>query len=170
MRAAALLPTLLAGLALTACSQPEPAETPAPAVAPGPWQAVTVSDGWCRETSPGAKNGACYLTIANPNSEAERLTGFTTAAAGRPEVHTMSMEGGIMKMARLEDGLEIPGGGTATLKPGAEHLMLIDLAAPLTPGQDVTLALEFQRSGPIGARLPVRSLAEGAPPAADAAN
>ena len=43
----------------------------------------------------------------------------------------MKMDGNVMQMRQLKDGLEIPAGGTAELSPGGTHLMLIDIPAPL---------------------------------------
>ena len=37
--------------------------------------------------------------------------GISTPAAGTTEVHEMKMDGDVMKMGELPDGLEIPAGG-----------------------------------------------------------
>jgi copper(I)-binding protein len=42
------------------------------------------------------------------------------------------------------------------LRPGSYHLMLIGLKRALTPGQTVTLTLEFERSGRMTTRAEVR--------------
>ena len=42
------------------------------------------------------------------------------------------------------------------LKPGSYHLMLIGLRRALTPGQTVTLTLQFERAGRLTTRAEVR--------------
>ena len=45
-------------------------------------------------TPGGARVAAGYLTVTNTGPAPDRLTGGTIAAAGRGELHTLSMEGG----------------------------------------------------------------------------
>jgi periplasmic copper chaperone A len=91
----------------------------------------------------------------------DRLVGGTLAGAGRVEIHEMSMDGGVMKMRLVKDGLEIKPGETISLQPGAFHLMFIGLKSPLENGRQVKGTLVFQHAGtaevtcdvePIGAR------------------
>lgn len=140
------------GLLLLAAACSPQAET-APA-------AVTVADAWCRPTPQGARVGACYLTLTANRDD--RLTGFATPAAARPEIHTMSMDGGVMRMRALPDGLALPAGEATALKPGAEHLMLIDLAAPLSEGEAVSLTLDFATSPSVTVAATVRAPGHGA--------
>ena len=46
----------------------------------------------------------------------------------------MSMDGGVMKMRELKNGLEIPPGATIELKPGSYHIMMMNLSRPLAKG------------------------------------
>lgn len=148
----ALSLSLLSVLGVAACSQP--------ADAPQAEASVQVSDAWCRPSPNGARVGACYLTLTATRDD--RLTGFSTPAAATPEIHTMSTEGGMMQMRQLTEGLALPAGQAVALKPGAEHLMLIDLAAPLVEGQEATLNLTFQTAPAVTVQAQVRA------PAADA--
>lgn len=105
---------------------------------------VVVSDAWAKETLPGQKVGAVYLTIKS--AAAARLVGGATARAGRVEIHEMRHEGDVMKMRKI-DALALPAGSAVTLAPGATHLMLMDLAQPLKPGETVQLSLEIEQAG-----------------------
>jgi periplasmic copper chaperone A len=58
-------------------------------------------------------------------------------------VHEMRLEGDIMKMQAVKDGLELPAGKTVELKPGSYHLMLMDLKLPLTKDSSIPLTLVF---------------------------
>lgn len=110
---------------------------------------LVLSGPFVRATLPGAKVGGGYLSIANPSKEADRLVGGSSPAAARVEVHEMKMDGNVMQMRQLKDGLEIPAGGTTELAPGGTHLMLIEIAKPLKQGDMVPVTLEFARAGKV---------------------
>lgn len=146
----ALLPPLALILGAAACSQP----APAPA-APEGAAVVQAADAWCRPSPKGARVGACYLTLTA--GQDDRFTAFATPAAATPEIHTMSTEGGVMRMRQLAEGLPLPAGQSVMLKPGADHLMLIDLAAPLVEGEQVTLNLTFETAPALSVQAVVRA-------------
>ncbi len=54
------------------------------------------------------------------------------------------MESGVMKMAELKGGLDLPAGKAVELKPGGYHVMLMDLKAPLEKGSTVPVTLIFK--------------------------
>lgn len=124
--------TLAAGLVIAGAALAQPA---------GP----EVSNAWARATPPGAKDGVAYLTIESP--AADRLVSASTPVAKKAELHTMSMQGMVMKMRPLA-GLDIPAGQPVTLKPGGEHVMLMGLDHPLREGQSFPLTLDFAKAGP----------------------
>jgi hypothetical protein len=100
---------------------------------------------WARATPGHAENGAAYLTIVSPT--ADRLTAVSSPVAKKAELHTMSMEGGIMRMRPLV-AIDIPAGQAVTLSPGGMHVMLLGLAQPLREGQSFPLTLSFEHAGP----------------------
>jgi periplasmic copper chaperone A len=59
------------------------------------------------------------------------------------EIHSMSMQNGVMKMRMLEQ-LELQPNKTEKLAPGGFHLMLFGLKAPLQEGQKVDFTLCFK--------------------------
>ena len=124
---------------------------------------IEVNAPWTRATVPGASVAAGYLTIANKGTEADRLTGASTAAAEKVEIHEMRMDGDIMKMRALTEGVEIKPGETVTLKPGGEHLMMLGLKQRLLPGQTLAVTLSFAKAGQIAVVLPVQSVGAMAP-------
>jgi copper(I)-binding protein len=108
-----------------------------------------LSGAFTRATLPGAKVGGGYVKITNQSKEPDRLIGGSSPVAARVEVHEMKMDGNVMQMRQLKDGLEVPAGGTAELSPGGTHLMLINLTAPLKEGDMVPVTLEFARAGKV---------------------
>src|SRR5690606_17950203 len=95
---------------------------------------VTISDAWARASRPGQKVGAAYMTLQSP--EATTLVQEERPAAGTVEIHSMTMNDGVMKMRMLED-LPLKANEAVELAPGGFHLMLFDLAKPLQAGQTV---------------------------------
>ena len=124
---------------------------------------IEVKAPWTRATVAGASVAAGYLAIENKGAEADRLTGTSTAAAEKVEIHEMRMDGDIMKMRALPEGVEIKPGETVTLKPGGAHLMILGLKQRLLPGATVPVTLSFARAGQIAVVLPVQSVGAIAP-------
>ena len=138
---------LLSALAVAALAVPSLAAAASPA--------VKVTDAWCRAAPKGALAGGCYLTLTAGADD--RLVAVETPAAGRAEIHTMSMDGGVMRMRKLADGVALPAGKPVALKPGAEHLMLIGPKIALTPGAKVALTLRFRSAPPVTVSVPVKA-------------
>lgn len=140
----ALLPAVLLLLALPASAQDQKAGT------------VTILDAWARPTAPQAPNGAVYLTMKNNGGLADRLLGAETARARKVELHTTKNENGVMQMRPLEQGVALPAGAEAAMKPGGDHVMLLGLTQPLAEGETLPLTLKFERAGNVNVDVAVR--------------
>lgn len=126
---------------------------------------LTIERPWSRATPEGARTAGAYLVIHNRGEAADRLLGASTPTVRRVEVHEMAMDGAIMRMRHLPQGLELPAGGTATLKPGGIHLMLIDLQAPLRRGGKLPLTLRFEKAGWVTVEFAIEALGAAEPQA-----
>lgn len=102
-----------------------------------------------RATPPNAPVSGGYLTISNHGSEPDRLIGGSAEFAARVEIHEMKMDGDVMQMRELENGLEIPAGGEVVLEPGGFHLMFMELGEMLKPGDKRKVTLEFEKAGAV---------------------
>lgn len=90
---------------------------------------------------------AAYFTVENRGKTADRLLGASSPAAQSIEVHSMAMEGTVMKMREVQDVMIKPG-ETVALEPGKNyHLMLLGLRQPLKPGDAFPLILKFEKAG-----------------------
>jgi copper(I)-binding protein len=118
---------------------------------------LVFTDAFTRATLPGAKVGGGYISITNEAKEADRLLGGSSPVAARVEVHEMKMDGEVMKMRKLADGVQIPAGGTVELEPGGMHLMLLEIKQPLKKGEDVPVTLEFEKAGKVELKLHVEA-------------
>jgi len=113
---------------------------------------------WLRESPPAAKTGAGYALVRNPGSREDRLIGGTTPVADRVEVHSMTIDGGIMRMRPVAGGLAVQAGGAVLLRPGSYHLMLMGLKRPLRRGEIVEIRLRFARAGSVPVRFRVEPI------------
>lgn len=102
---------------------------------------------WTRATPGGARVGGGYLKITNTGAETDRLIGGSLPVAASVEVHEMSMTDGVMKMRKLDRGLEIKPGQSVELKPGGYHIMFMGLREGLKPGQPIKGTLQFEKAG-----------------------
>jgi len=88
----------------------------------------------------------------------DRLVSGETPAAGKLEIHEMSVSDGVMKMRPIDGGLALAPGQTVKLVPGGYHLMLIDLKKPLKAGDKVPVTLNFEKAGKVTVSLGVQGL------------
>lgn len=121
---------------------------------------VKVANPWTRATPAGATTAVAYLKITNTGSTPLRLVGGSTPVAQRVEIHSMSMEGGVMRM-RPVPGLDIAPGATVELKAGGLHLMLIGLNRQLTQQEQVPLTLIFAGGRQLAIELHVEGMGGG---------
>jgi periplasmic copper chaperone A len=103
---------------------------------------VTITDAWVRKNAPGQSIGAAYMTLNSP-TKTTLVYAEAIDAAGSVEIHSMTMQNGVMKMRMLDELVLAPNQSVA-LKPGDFHLMLFDLTAPLEIGNHITFRLCFK--------------------------
>lgn len=110
--------------------------------------ALKIDHPYARPTPPGARTGGVYFTVRNTGTAPDRLVSVGTTASQSAEIHTMTMEGNLMKMRQIS-GLDIPPGGEVKLESGGYHVMLVGLSHPLAAGDKVPLTLTFEKAGPV---------------------
>ncbi|GJE16932.1 DUF1775 domain-containing protein [Methylobacterium marchantiae] len=124
---------------------------------------LTIDTPWMRATPGGATVAGGYVRIGNEGRQADRLLSASIPIAASGSIHSMTMEGGVMKMAAVDGGLVIRPGETVELKPGSYHLMFEGLKTAPKVGEPISGSLTFERAGtvavtfgvaPIGARAP----------------
>ncbi len=102
---------------------------------------IRTSESWARTTSPGQTNSAIYLTIVSQQEAS--VIAVTSSIAHSASLHSMTQDGGVMKMREL-DILPLPAKQEVKLKPGGNHIMLDDLKHPLRVGDSVPLILTIK--------------------------
>jgi periplasmic copper chaperone A len=119
--------------------------------------ALKITNAWAKAMLPGQPVGGGYLTLENAGAEADTLVSVTSDASPNVEVHEMKMEGDVMKMRALPEGLEIPAGGKVELKPGGFHLMFMSVPEPFKEGDVLKVTLKFEKAGEVEVALPVEA-------------
>jgi copper(I)-binding protein len=126
---------------------------------------LRIAHPWTRPTVPGAPVAAGYFEVTNTGKSADRLVSAASPNATRVELHQSVMDGGVMRMKALPEGVEIPPGGTVRLAPGGLHLMLMGPNKAFLEGDRIPLTLTFARAGKVAVQLAAESHPAPAPAA-----
>lgn len=111
---------------------------------------LEISGAFTRAMLPGARSAGGYMHVTNTGTEPDKLLGATTDASQLVRVHASELEGDVMKMSNVEDGLEIPAGGSIELAPGGgHHLMFMGVGTPFKQGECVEVTLQFEHAGDV---------------------
>ncbi|MDZ5699567.1 copper chaperone PCu(A)C [Chelativorans sp. M5D2P16] len=116
---------------------------------------LEIGQPWARATPPGASTGGGFLTVTNEGETADRLVSAASPIAGRVEIHEMRVTDDVMKMRPIADGVAIPAGETVEFKPGAFHIMFLELKGPIEQGEPVPVTLTFEKAGSIEVEMVV---------------
>ena len=120
-------------------------------------QSIVIDKAVARATVGKMPNGAAFLQIENKGADEVLLSG-SSPAANKVEIHTMSMDGNVMKMRAL-DKLELKAGQKIEMKPGnGVHIMLMGLKKPLAVGDKFPLTLNFRKAGKIDTTVEVAEM------------
>lgn len=145
---------------------------------------VVVTDAWARSSAAMANAGAVYMTIENTGGADDALLDVAVdpSVAASAELHevvmgdgasstTMAgdmgdgmssttmgggMGGDTMTMQEV-DQIDLPAGESVKLEPGAYHVMLLDLAAPLEAGTTIAVTLTFEHAAMFAVNAEVRA-------------
>lgn len=120
---------------------------------------IVLKDGYARATFPMAKTAAAYFTLHNHGENDLQLSGVTVDAkvADEAQIHTTKMEGDVMRMRHLTDGVTIVANEHVTFTSGGYHVMLLGLKSGLTEGGEVQLTLHFDGQESLHTVLPVKA-------------
>ena len=126
---------------------------------------LVIDHPWARPSLGASPNGVVYMIITNKGDVADKLLTVGGNVAEKVELHTTLMDGDVMRMRPVPDGVEILPGQTVEIAPGGLHVMLMGLSAPLKEGDRFSLALMFERAGSVNVDVHVESKpGKSAPP------
>lgn len=156
-RAGAVMSVGLLALAGCASTTPSAGSTPSTSAsaADATTAAVTVSDAWVKAADSGMS--AAFGTLHNDSKSDVTLVSATSPASSMLQLHeTVADASGAMVMKEKDGGFVIPAGGELVLQPGGNHIMLMDLSAPLKAGEDTTFTLTFSDGSTTKFSAPVK--------------
>ena len=128
---------------------------------------IDIGHPYARVTVAGQPIGG-YLKLNNRGGN-DKLLSATAAVSASVEMHTMNMDGDVMRMRQV-DAIPLPAGKTVELKSGGYHLMFVGLKAPLKAGEKFPLKLKFEKAGEVEVIVNVEASAAAAGPAAASAS
>lgn len=102
---------------------------------------IEISGVWTRATAPGQDQAGVDLSITS--KQPAILVGVSSPACKAVELHSMTTEGGMMRMREVK-AIELPAGKRVNLSESGYHLMLNGLKAPLKEGETVPLTLNIK--------------------------
>ncbi len=118
---------------------------------------LLITQAFARSTVPGQTSGAAYLSIENKGKAPDKLIGVASPAAKSVQIHTMAMDGNVMKMREATE-IALQPATKVAMQPGdGYHIMLIGLKKALKAGDKFPLTLNFEKSGKVEVAVPVEN-------------
>lgn len=121
--------------------------------------AVSVHDQWASAATTGMTS--VFGIFENTGHHDAHIVSALSPVAGTVEIHEVVETASGKNMRAKDDGFTIPAGGTHDLAPGGDHLMLMDLNAPLHPGADIEVTVVFEDGSTLPVTAQVRDFAGG---------
>ena len=116
---------------------------------------------YARPTVAQQPAAGAYLSIENRGKTADSLVSASSPVAKEVQIHTMTMDGDVMRMRELPK-LEVKPATTVKMSPGkGYHLMLIGLKQPLKDGQQFPMQLKFETAGQVEVTVTVQERKAG---------
>jgi copper(I)-binding protein len=123
--------------ALAGCGTGTATTGPSPTSSAG----VTVVDAWVKTAGSGMT--AAFGTIVNSTDADVTVVSAASSISSMMELHEVVQIDGAPVMRPKRGGIVVPAHGRHALTPGGDHIMIMNLARPLTPGTEVAITLTF---------------------------
>ena len=120
---------------------------------------VMIGEPWARVTLQ-SRPAAAYMKIHNMAGTADKIVAVSSPLAERVELHTHTMDEGVMRMRKVEE-IVLPAKGHVELKPGGLHLMIFGLKRQIKKGEMLPLKLTLKEAGEVEIMAPVGAKAAG---------
>ena len=116
-----------------------------PMMAPATAGSLTLTEGFAFATLPNQPVAGGFMTIANTGEADDRLVAATSDIAAVMQIHTMAMDGDVMVMREMPDGLPLPAGETVVLQPGGQLTLdaMIDFCREHIAGYKIPRRMEI---------------------------
>ena len=99
-----------------------------------------------RPTPPGARTGGVYFTLHNAGTQADRLVRVASPAADTAELHSMTMDGNVMRM-RAVPAIGVPSTTSGPVQPfGVRRMIIGQRGRSVTPWSRASCWIAVMRS------------------------
>ncbi|MFV0462716.1 MAG: copper chaperone PCu(A)C [Nostocoides sp.] len=116
---------------------------------------LILKDGWAKAADSGMT--AAFGTLTNTTSSPIHLVAGSSPVAGMVQLHeTVKAEDGSSMMKQAPDGFTLPAGKDFELKPGGNHVMLMELTAPVKVGDQTSFTLTDDKGATFEFTVPVK--------------
>lgn len=138
----------LAGLVLAGCGTSDTDTSGADHAIEGEFFAV--EDPWIKateetlDTSSDHTMTGAFVHLTNVSGEDQTIVAADAAIAELVELHEVIDDGGVNVMQEKPGGFPVAADQRYELNPGADHIMLMDLADPISPGDLIEITLELE--------------------------
>ncbi len=121
---------------------------------------LSVDNAHARTTFPMAQSGAVYLSLTNDSDQPVTVAGVTVDAdvASEAQIHTTDMQGDVMQMRQVTDGITLAPGEQVDFAPGGYHIMLLGLKNGLDEGKTVRVTLHLTGGETIGVTAAIKAI------------
>ena len=109
-------------------------------------EGIAAHDAWARSTPPGVSVGVVYMEVTSSTDDALIGASVAPSIAAKVELHTNTTSGDMSSMEPVAS-MPVSPDQAIELDPLGSHLMLVDLAGPLTTGQRFDVTLHFRTAG-----------------------
>lgn len=132
-------------LSLAACGSGGDAQTSTPgstasASSTSPSASITVTDAWAKAQPNGPMTGV-FGIITNTTSKPVTISAASSDSSAVTELHETVTKDGQSAMQKVDAGFVLEPGATRELRPGGDHIMLMQLNSPLKPGDTARITL-----------------------------
>jgi periplasmic copper chaperone A len=104
---------------------------------------------------PGNPAAAYFTVHAGPVDD--RLMSVSSPLVLRAEMHDMKMDGAMMSMTPLTDGVPLKAGESVAFASGGKHVMLFDVSPRVQPGRKMPLTLTFASGATLEAYADIKA-------------
>lgn len=119
---------------------------------------MEVHDAVARPAPLAGGTGAVYFLLHNHGITPAKLIGGESPASAAVELHTTINDNGVMRMRQITDGIELQPDDAVVFEPGGNHVMLVNLNAPLAEGDVIELTLKFEGADDLVIEVPVTNV------------
>ena len=103
---------------------------------------LDINDAWIRDLPPSIPVRAGYMTLHNAQSSAVSIIAIRSEAFASIEIHETLEQDGAMRMQPVPV-LTIEPHTSVQLAPGGLHLMMMNPAQPIKPGDVLVITIEL---------------------------